>query len=169
MYRHPPGVSGSRHTTTSHCCWSNLVSYFARGPHVSRFSTSRLDIAKTSASLTSPLFGILSDAADLLAGPSPSRWLLQPINISAVQIVSKSFMNEKSSRITSRLSERPFKLADQKTERGKILNPEYSTCRDQPTSRASPLRINDLLSAGCHTRRGYLTVMPPGRATISPS
>ena len=50
------------------------------------------------------------------------------------------------STITSVLSERPFKLADQKTERGKILNPEYSICRDQPTSRASPLRINTLLS-----------------------
>ena len=48
--------------------------------------------------------------------------------------------------ITSVLSERPFKLADQKTERGKMLNPEYNICRDQPTSRASPLRINDLLS-----------------------
>ena len=34
------------------------------------------------------------------------------------------------------------------TERGKILNPEYSICRDQPTSRASPLRINALLCAG---------------------
>ena len=44
------------------------------------------------------------------------------------------------------LSERPLKLAVQKTERGKISNPEYSTCRDQPTSQASPLRINDLLS-----------------------
>ena len=48
--------------------------------------------------------------------------------------------------ITSKLSERPLKYADQKTERGKILNPEYSICRDQPTSRASPLRINVLLS-----------------------
>ena len=44
------------------------------------------------------------------------------------------------------LSERPFKLADQKTERGKILNPEYNIFRDQPTPRASPLRINTLLS-----------------------
>ena len=44
------------------------------------------------------------------------------------------------------LSERPLKSADQKMERVKILNPEYSICRDQPTSRASPLRINDLLS-----------------------
>ena len=50
------------------------------------------------------------------------------------------------SRITSKLSERPLKYADRKTERGKILNPEYSTDRDQPTSQASPLRINDLLS-----------------------
>ena len=48
--------------------------------------------------------------------------------------------------ITSELSERPLKFADQKTERGKILNPEYNIYRDQPTSRASPLRINDLLS-----------------------
>ena len=49
-------------------------------------------------------------------------------------------------RITSKLSKRPFKDAVQKTARGKILNPQYSTDRDQPTSRASPLRINDLLS-----------------------
>ena len=48
--------------------------------------------------------------------------------------------------ITSVLSERPLRLADQKMERGKMLNPEYSICRDQPTSQASPLRINDLLS-----------------------
>ena len=31
-------------------------------------------------------------------------------------------------------------------ERSKVINPEYSIDRDQPTSRASPLRINDLLS-----------------------
>ena len=31
------------------------------------------------------------------------------------------------------------------TERGKVKNPEYSICRDQPTSRASPLRVNTLL------------------------
>ena len=43
------------------------------------------------------------------------------------------------------LSERPLKYADQKTERGKVLNPEYSIDRDQPTSRAFPLRINTLL------------------------
>ena len=49
------------------------------------------------------------------------------------------------SRITSVLFERPFKSADQKTERGKVLNPEYSINRDHPTSRASPLRINTLL------------------------
>ena len=48
--------------------------------------------------------------------------------------------------ITSKLSERPLKSAELITERGKILNPEYSIDRDQPTSRASPLRINDLLS-----------------------
>ena len=53
---------------------------------------------------------------------------------------------ERLSEVTSVLSERPLKFADQKTERGKILNPEYSICRDQPTRRASPLRINDLLS-----------------------
>ena len=45
------------------------------------------------------------------------------------------------------LSERPFKSANQKTERGKMLNPEYSIDRDLPASRASPLRINTLLSA----------------------
>ena len=44
------------------------------------------------------------------------------------------------------LSERRNQFADQKTERGKVLNPEYSIDRDQPTSRASPLRINTLLS-----------------------
>ena len=48
--------------------------------------------------------------------------------------------------ITSKLSERPFKYADQITERGKISNPEYNICRDQPTTGASPLRINVLLS-----------------------
>ena len=32
------------------------------------------------------------------------------------------------------------------TERGKISNPEYSIFRDQPIARASPLRINTLLS-----------------------
>ena len=53
------------------------------------------------------------------------------------------------SGITSKLSERPLKSADQKTERGKILNPEYSIDRDQPTSQASPLRINDLLYRDC--------------------
>ena len=44
------------------------------------------------------------------------------------------------------LSERPFKLANQKAERGKILNPEYNMFRDQPIPGASPLRINTLLS-----------------------
>ena len=43
------------------------------------------------------------------------------------------------------LSERPLKYAHQKTERGKVLNPQYSIDRDQRTSRASPLRINTLL------------------------
>ena len=52
-----------------------------------------------------------------------------------------------ASGITSVLSERPLKHANQKTERSKILNPEYNICRDQPTSRASPLRINTLLFA----------------------
>ena len=49
--------------------------------------------------------------------------------------------------ITSVLSERPLKSADQKTERGKILNPQYIIFRDQPTAEASPLRINTLLCA----------------------
>ena len=31
-------------------------------------------------------------------------------------------------------------------ERGKVTNPEYSIDRDQPTSRASPLGTNVLLS-----------------------
>ena len=50
------------------------------------------------------------------------------------------------SGITSKLSERSIEFADLITERGKIINPEYSICRDQPASRATPLRINDLLS-----------------------
>ena len=33
------------------------------------------------------------------------------------------------------------KYADQKTERGKILNPEYSIFRDQPIPGASPLIV----------------------------
>ena len=61
------------------------------------------------------------------------------------------YVNTDFSEITSKLSERPLKSADQKTERGKILNPEYNICRDQPTSWASPLRINALLSAGIIT------------------
>ena len=56
------------------------------------------------------------------------------------------------SGITSVLSERPLKSADQKTERCKMLNPEYSICRDQPIAGASPLRINVLLSRVCHNR-----------------
>ena len=44
------------------------------------------------------------------------------------------------------LSERPLKYADQKTERGKVLNPKYNIFRDQPIAKASPLRINTLLS-----------------------
>ena len=43
--------------------------------------------------------------------------------------------------ITSKLSERAIEFADLITERGKILNPEYSIDRDQPTSRASPLIV----------------------------
>ena len=42
------------------------------------------------------------------------------------------------------------------TERGKILNPEYNTNRDQPTTGASPLRVNALLP--CVAR------VEPGRA-----
>ena len=49
------------------------------------------------------------------------------------------------------LSERPFKFADQKTERGKVPNPEYNIFRDQPIAGVSPLRINTLLSTAiCH-------------------
>ena len=47
--------------------------------------------------------------------------------------------------ITSVLSERPLKSADQKTERGKAINPEYSIYRDLPIAAASLLRINTLL------------------------
>ena len=54
--------------------------------------------------------------------------------------------NRARSGITSVLSERPLKSANQKTERGKVLNPEYNIFRDQPTPGASPLRINTLLS-----------------------
>ena len=56
------------------------------------------------------------------------------------------------SGITSKLSERPLKLADQKTERGKVINPEYSIFRDQPIAGASPLRINTLLSCRLRNR-----------------
>ena len=49
--------------------------------------------------------------------------------------------------MTSVLSERPLEYAEQKTERGKVINPEYSIDRDQPTSWASPLRTNTLLCA----------------------
>ena len=45
------------------------------------------------------------------------------------------------SGITSKLSERPLKFDDQKTERSKTSNPEYNIDRDQPTSRASPLIV----------------------------
>ena len=55
-------------------------------------------------------------------------------------------LDHNSNGITSKLSERSIEFADLITERGKILNPEYSICRDQPTTGASPLRINDLLS-----------------------
>ena len=47
--------------------------------------------------------------------------------------------------ITSKLSERSIEFADQKTERGKVINREYSIDRDQATAGASPLRINVLL------------------------
>ena len=64
--------------------------------------------------------------------------------------------------ITSKLSERPLKFADQKTERGKVLNPEYIIDRDQPTSRASPLRINVLLSAAfCEGEKRRLKLRTP--------
>ena len=59
------------------------------------------------------------------------------------------------------LSERRTKSADQKTERGKELNPEYNIYRDQPTSRASPLRINTLLYDGFFTQ-GKLNLQPTG-------
>ena len=43
------------------------------------------------------------------------------------------------------------------TERSKILNPEYNIFRDQPTPRASPLRINTLLHGEtCHYFRGSI-------------
>ena len=49
-------------------------------------------------------------------------------------------------RINALFSERPLKIADQKTERGNVLNPEYNINRDQLTSLVSPIRINTLLS-----------------------
>ena len=57
------------------------------------------------------------------------------------------------------LSERPLKYADQKTERGKILNLEYSIYRDQPTSQASPLRIHALLSGAAMPLATYGTIL----------
>ena len=81
------------------------------------------------------------------------------------------------SGITSVLSERPLKSANQKTERGKILNPKYSIDRDQPASRASPLRINTLLSTvfthwwrvySLLTDLDYLPWRCPGRTKLMP-
>ena len=46
------------------------------------------------------------------------------------------------------------------TERGKILNPEYSIFRDQPIAGASPLRINTLLSCGVSKVRNPQTRIP---------
>ena len=68
------------------------------------------------------------------------------IKRSRTLVKTEALIELKTSRITSKLSERSIEFADLITERGKILNPEYNICRDQPTSRASPLRINDLLS-----------------------
>ena len=48
--------------------------------------------------------------------------------------------------ITSKLSQRAIEFADLITERGEVLNPKYNIDRDQPTSWASPLGINVLLS-----------------------
>ena len=57
------------------------------------------------------------------------------------------------SGITSALSQRPKKSADLRMERSKVINPEYNIARDQPTSRASPLGINALLSGDVSNRR----------------
>ena len=67
-------------------------------------------------------------------------------------------------RITSALSQRPYEYADQKTERGKVVNPKYSIDRDLPTSRASPLGINALLSlAACDLFSGMrIFCLPAG-------
>ena len=54
-------------------------------------------------------------------------------------------IDHRASGITSVLSERRTQFADQKTERCKVLNPEYNICRDQPIAGVSPLRINTLL------------------------
>ena len=65
--------------------------------------------------------------------------------------------------ITSKLSERSIEFADQKTERGKVINREYSIDRDQATAGASPLRINVLLSC----RRCLWFSGPSSRAPLS--
>ena len=57
------------------------------------------------------------------------------------QLVAGNFKSLSLSGITSKLSERPLKLADQKTERAKVLNPEYNIFRDQPIAGASPLIV----------------------------
>ena len=79
--------------------------------------------------------------------------------VAAIEHVVRAMIMERRRQITSVLSERPFKSADQKTERGKILNPEYSMDRDQPTSRASPLRINTLLSSVLFTGVDFVSVL----------
>ena len=57
------------------------------------------------------------------------------------------------SRITSKLSQRRAKPADLTMERSKTINPKYNIDRDQPTSWASPLGINVLLSDDHFTLR----------------
>ena len=53
-----------------------------------------------------------------------------------------------------------MKFADLITERGRMLNPDYSIFRDQPIAGASPLRINVLLSRDCRTGEPWEGVVP---------
>ena len=92
-------------------------------PSVNTNAPSKADINCTAASILSPM-----------------RIGTPVINFCKTKLV-RGMLVLLTSDITSALSERPFKSADQKTERGKILNPEYNIDRDQPTSQASPLIV----------------------------
>ena len=59
-------------------------------------------------------------------------------------IIPPSWTSMKSDNV--RVIRAANKVCRRTTERGKVLNPEYSLFRDQPIPGASPLRINTLLS-----------------------